>query len=204
MRKEIIYATLVVVALCAIAGLYNWTTYNSFVSKQVDAAQATSDLSTEFQRRGDLIPNMMKSAEASFKFQIKLTTGYAEAREGLSAANQTYQEAIKHPNDTASVNKAIQALDDAKQSWNVIVSSRSESVPQANLDQISELNNEMAALENVIAKKRQDYNKVVGDYNRMIMTFPSSWVASRYGFTEMEFFKAQPGTENAPIVNINI
>ena len=48
MRKEIIYATLVVVALCAIAGLYNWTTYNSFVSKQVDAAQATSDLSTEF------------------------------------------------------------------------------------------------------------------------------------------------------------
>ena len=187
----------------AMIGLTAWGTYNNLVSKQVEANQAIGDLNTELQRRFDLIPNMIKTAEASMKFQTNLVTGYAEAREGLSKSNKDYQDAIKNSSniDTA---KAMQSLDTAKANWAIIVNSRTESVPQAQLDQISELNNEMSALENVIAYKRQKYNAVVGEYNKIVVRFPSSSFASYWRFTQMKFFEAQKGAEKMPVVNFNI
>ncbi len=201
--EKTIWIVLGAIAVLAIFGLMAYGTYSSLVSKQVDAEKAIGDLHTEFQRRADLLPNMMKSAEASMKFQKELIVGYAEAREGLRQANDKYQEALKNPKNPDSAALAMKALGDAKASW-LVINARTESVPQANLDQITQLNNEMAALENVIAKKRQDYNTVVSGYNKMVRIPPSSWFASFWDFKEMKFFEAQQGAEKMPEMKLNI
>lgn len=189
--------------LAILIGLMAYSTYSSLVSKQVDGERAIGDINAQFQRRANLLPNMMKSAEASMKFQEKLIVGYAEAREGLKQANESYQKALQDPKNPESAAIASQALTQAKESW-LVINARTESVPQANLDQITELNNEMASLENVIAGKWQNYNAIASGYNKMLRIPPSSWFASFWGFKEMKFFEAQKGAEKIPEMKLNV
>lgn len=200
---KLIWAVIGIVAVLGIIGLMAYRTFSSLTSQQVDGERAIGDLHTEFQRRADLLPNMMKSAEASMKFQKSLIVGYAEAREGLKQANDKYQEALKDSKNPESAAMAMQALSDAKESW-LVINARTESVPQANLDQITQLNNEMAALENVIAKKRQDYNAIAAGYNKMLRIPPSSWFAGFWDFKEMKFFEASKGAEKMPEMKLDI
>lgn len=205
---KIILGILAVVALFGgIFALIAYSTYSSLVSQQVDVDKSWSDVGTQYQRRADVIPRMVKIAEASMKFQTKLTIEYAQARKGLDVAGQMYRDAIANAKTPEDIEKAEAMWKDAQAQMNSVqfmINAVSESVPQANLEQMTELNNEMSAIENVISGKRQTYNNVVARYNKNVLIPPSSWFASYWGFETKQLFQAQKGAENAPNVDFNI
>jgi LemA protein len=200
---------LALVAIAAIFGMMLYGMYSNLVVKQSEAQTAWSNVETQYQRRADLIPRMVNVANASMQFQTKLTTEYAKEREGLGASERMYREALDKVkmNDPKSIENAEAAWRDVQSKWNNVgltINARTESVPQAQLDQLTELNNEMAALESVISGKRELYNNAVMNYNNYLRIPPASWFANGWGFDRMEQFKAQVGAENAPLVNLNI
>lgn len=202
--KPIVIGIAVVAVLAVLGALYIAATYNGMLSDEIDVERAWSDVETEYQRQHEVIPNMITTAEASMKFQVKLTSGYAEAREDLKAANQLYNEAYNDPNGMDSVQKMDRALKEAQSSFKFLVNARSESVPEANVDQLTELNNEMSAIQNVIANQRQEYNQAVAKYNKKILRFPNFFFASMFGFEEKPLFEAEKGIEKMPEVEIEI
>jgi len=195
------------IILVALVGMIAYGTYSSLVYQQIDAEKALSNIDTQYQRRADLIPRMVKVAETSMKFQLKLTSEYAKAREGFDASETAYKDALKNSKDVGAGTRIDQAWQNVQDNWKAVemtINARSESVPQANLDQLTELNNEMAAIENVISGKRQAYNEVVASYNKVVRIPPSSWFASYWNFDEMNMFEAKKGAENAPDVDMNL
>lgn len=202
--KPLMIGILTVAVLVVLGALYCAGTYNSMLSHEIDVERSWSDVETEYQRQHEIIPNMIKTAEASMKFQTKLPVEHAEAREGLLTANEAYNEAYNDPDSMASVQKMDEALKEAQNSFEIFVNARSEAVPQANVDQLTELNNEMAAVQNVITHKRQEYNQEVAEYNKKILRFPNFFLASMFGFEEKPLFEAEQGIEKMPEVEIEL
>lgn len=202
--KPLMIGILTVAVLVVLGALYCAGTYNSMLSHEIDVERSWSDVETEYQRQHEIIPNMIKTAEASMKFQTKLPVEHAEAREDLLTANEAYNEAYNDPDSMASVQKMDEALKEAQNSFEIFVNARSEAVPQANVNQLTELNNEMAAVQNVITHKRQEYNQEVAEYNKKILRFPNFFLASMFGFEEKPLFEAEQGIEKMPEVEIEL
>jgi LemA protein len=188
-------------ALVLLIGATAWSTHNGLETKHLDAEKAHSNIDKELQRQYELIPNMVTVAETSIKFQEQLPVGYAQAREGLKNANESYQQAIANSSNVDTA-KAMRALNDAQTSFTVIA--RSEAIPKADTTQLTELNNEMTALQNVISYQRGLYNDAVESYNRMLVVWPSSWFAGMWGYEKMDFFQAETAAQKMPSAKMNI
>lgn len=196
---------LVLAGLVAFCGLYAWSTYNGLVDDEIEINTARSNVDTQLQKRADVIPALVSTTQTSLDFQLRLVKDYAQAREGLMQANADYEEAMAN-NDTDG---AVKALAAAQKNFNNIntmleVQARTESVPQADLSSVKQLNNEISSLSNSVSYKWEQYNIKVEDFNKRCSRFPSSMIASHYGFEKKEFFKAQPGAENMPSTNMTL
>lgn len=184
-----------------LGGMMAWNVHNALIEKQEDMKLANNNLNTELQNRKELIPSMISVAEASLKAQKEIPIEYAQAREGLLAANADYQAATADKNNTDTV-KALEAYASAKSNY-AALNIRAESVPEFKTDQLTELNNQMAAMQNAITYQRQNYNTAVREYNLIGQKFPGSMFAGMYGFEVQEGFKADAGAEKMPDVNIS-
>jgi LemA protein len=145
--------------------------YNDLTAKQQNVKGAWADVESQLQRRADLIPNIIKIAQ--------------------TAAVQE-QEVFG------------QAVIDAANSFGGTVGrllSLQENYPQLRSNELfMKAQDELSGTENRIATKREDYNKVVTDYNTTRNSFPAVLTASLMGFKEEPYFKAQEGAQNAPTV----
>lgn len=180
----------IILAVVVVLGGYVWTTYNSFVSLNTAVDGQWAQVETVYQRRFDLIPNLVAATQGAMKQEQKVFGDIAAARASYSGAKTVDAKAAAASQVESSVGTLI----------SVIV----ENYPQLNVSggAVSNLMVELAGSENRISTERQRFNDAVGAMNIKAQRFPSNIVASLFGFNTREFFKSVSGAEVAPKVNL--
>lgn len=182
MKKYIIGILVVVVIL----GSYFLMTYNSLVglSESVDVQWA--QVETQYQRRFDLIPNLVEAVKGFAKQEQTIFADIAEARTRYSGATSVSDK-------VSSANQVESAL------GRLLVIA--ENYPDLKSSQLfSDLNVGLEGAENRISVERRRFNDMVRDYNLSIKRFPSSLVASYFGFEDRDYFESADGSETVPAV----
>ena len=172
--------------------LFFWIigSYNGLVNKDVDVQKAWSNVETQYQRRSDLIVNIVKIAMKASKVENKILRDVIEARNN---ANSIKVDPSKLSEE--SINKFAMAQNQVKSSFNVVV----EQYPDLkSIPQFAKIQDEIAGTENRVGTSRTDFNAAVSDYNKSVRKFPSNIFAGIFGFQQKATFKADEGTDKAP------
>lgn len=184
MKFSLRYIVLIVVAFfILITGSY----YNSFVSQTNAIEGQWKQVEVQYQRRYDLIPNLVESAKGIQKQEQKVFGDLAQARANYAGAKTTDQRV-----------QAANQLEGSLARLLVIF----ENYPQLKSDQaVLKLQDELAGTENRIAVERRRYNETVQFYNTSVSTIPGKLFANIFGFLPKTYFQATSGSENAPKVS---
>ncbi len=181
--KKILIGVVIVVVL---AVLYGLATYNSLVTLNVSVDTQWKQVETDYQRRFDLIPNLVESVKGIMKQEQEVFTAIADARTKYSGATSPDEKA-----------KAAGQVESALGRLLVIT----ENYPQLKSSEtVVTFMSQLEGTENRISVERMRYNEYVKSYNLKVMRVPSSIVASMTGFEEREYFNAEVGADKAPEV----
>jgi len=183
MNKKILIGV-VVVTLLVIA--YIFSTYNSLVTLGLNADTQWKQVETNYQRRFDLIPNLVESVKGAMGQEKEVFTAIADARTKYSGATTANEKAVA----AGQVESALARLLVVVENYPVLKST----------DIVVTLMSQLEGTENRISVERMRFNDMVKAYNLKVMRFPSSIVASVFGFDEKAFFEAVKGAEVAPAV----
>ncbi len=188
--------TLIVVGVIVlILGFTGCGGYNGMVSKDQDVKNAWAKVQSQYQRRLDLIPNLVNTVKGYADFEKSTLTAVIEARASATKltvnADDLSPEKIKQ--FQASQGQLSQAL------GRLMVVSEQYPDLKAN-DQFLSLQAELAGTENRISTARNDFNDAVKIYNTAIRTFPAVLFSGMFGFKEKGFFEAEAAAEKAPSV----
>jgi len=172
--------------------------YNSMVEKDEGAAKAWADVEAQYQRRSDLIPNLVSTVRGYADFEQETLTQVIEARAKATSiqvdANNLTPEAINQ------FQEAQAGLTGALSRLLVTV----ERYPDLKANQnFLELQAQLEGTENRITVARNRFNESIGDYNAYIRKFPRVFYASWFGFEKKGYFEAAAGTEVAPQVSFD-
>ncbi len=181
--KKILIGILIVVVLLV---LYGFSTYNSLIALNVNADAQWKQVETLYQRRFDLIPNLVESVKGIMKQEQEVFTAIANARTKYSGASSADEKA-----------KAAGQVESALGRLLVIT----ENYPQLkSSDTVQTLMSQLEGSENRINVERMRFNDSVKSYNLKVMRIPSSIIANITGFNERAYFEAVKGSEIAPAV----
>ena len=165
------------------------------VQKREAVNSAWSNVESAYQRRADLVPNLVNTVKGAANFEQSTLTAVVEAR-----ANAT---SIKiDPNDLNEENIAkFQAAQDALKGSLSRLLATVENYPDLKATQnFQELQAQLEGTENRINTERNRFNETVQDYNSYIAMFPQVFIARMFGFAPKAYFKAAAGSEKAPEV----
>ena len=168
------------------------------VQKDEEASKAWANVENAYQRRMDLIPNLVKSVEGAANFEKGTLTEVIEARAKATSVqidpNNLTEESI------AKFQAAQDQLSSALSRLMVVV----ERYPELKANQnFLELQAQLEGTENRIAVERGKFNDTVNDYNNYIRRFPNNIVAGLFNFDKKGYFKAAEGADKAPDVEFN-
>jgi LemA protein len=182
----------ILLAAIVLLGFWLYSGYNRLVTQHENVDTQWSIVETQYQRRADLVPNLVNTVKGAANFEQSTFTA-------VTAARSQWQQAAQ-ANDRTGEIRAAQQFDSALSRLLVTV----EAYPQLQATQaFRDLMVQLEGTENRINVARIDYNNSVRDYNLAVRRFPSNIVASLFGYEGEEFFSAQPGAENAPAVNFD-
>ncbi|MDL2230688.1 LemA family protein [Alistipes sp. OttesenSCG-928-L06] len=183
---------LVVVVVIVIAAV---SAYNGLVTKQESVNTAWSNVETQYQRRADLIPNLVNTVKGYASHEQQTFTEVTAAR--ARATQMTVDAENLTPEALAEYNQAQGELGSAIGRLLMI----QENYPELKANQnFLELQSQLEGTENRINVARRDFNEVARDYNTTIRRFPRNIVASMFGFDPKPYFEAAEGAETAPVV----
>lgn len=173
--------------------------YNTLVQLDENVSQAWSQVENQYQRRADLIPNLVKTVQGYADFEKGVLTEVTEMRSRVGQMKLTADD-LSDETKFQQFQKAQDELSGALSRLLVVV----ENYPQlkANENFLS-LQTQLEGTENRIAVERKKFNEVVQEYNTKIRSFPTLITAKIFGFKEKQYFKSQPGSEKAPDVNFD-
>ncbi|AUP78656.1 LemA family protein [Flavivirga eckloniae] len=186
----------IVIGILAI-GLYSWGKgfNNTAVEYEADAKTAWSNVESAYQRRADLIPNLVSTVKGYAAHEKETLEGVIKARS--EATKTTINVNDLSPEKIAQFQKAQQGLSGALSKLLLTV----ERYPELKADKsFLELQSQLEGTENRINVERNRYNSTVNIYDKYIKKFPGKILASLFGFEEMPRYKSAPGSENAPKV----
>jgi LemA protein len=165
-----------------------WSYYNSFVTKEQHVDAQWSQVETQYQRRFDLIPNLVGATKGALKQEQRIFSQIAEARTRYAGATTTEQKV-----------RAANQVESALARLLVIV----ENYPQLrSMEVIQNLMIQLEGTENRIAVERRRYNEAVREFNVAIKRFPAAFFANIFGFDEKPYFKSVAGAAEAPQVDL--
>ena len=172
--------------------------YNTMVQKDEEASKAWANVENAYQRRMDLIPNLVKTVQGAADYEKGTLTDVIEARAKATSVqidpNNLTEEAI------AKFQAAQDQLSSALSRLMVVV----ERYPELKANQnFLELQAQLEGTENRIAVERGKFNETVNDYNSYIRKFPNNIVAGLFNFDKKGYFKATEGADKAPDVEFN-
>ena len=183
------------IGVVAVVAIFFYVTYNGFVNKEEGVNAAWSNVETQYQRRSDLIPNLVNTVKGYAAHESQTLGEGTEARAkatsiNLSAGELTPERLAQFQQAQADVRSALGRL--------IAVA---ESYPDLKANQnFIELQSQLEGTENRIAVARKDFNDAARKYNVAVRRFPSNLVAALFGFDQKPYFEAAEGTETAPQV----
>lgn len=185
-------------AVVAVIVLMAISAYNGMVSSQEKATQTWADLQATYQRRADLIPNLVNTVKAYAKHEKETFEAVVNARAKATQMNIDISNAT--PEQIKQFQDAQGELSSALNKLMAIT----ENYPELKANEnFMALQDQLEGSENRINEARQKYNKAVTDYNTSIRSFPKSLFAGVFGFKTMDKFEAEAAAQKAPTVNFD-
>ena len=194
MKKKglIILAVIVVVVLV----VFSWfkSTYNGMVTANEAVQAQLANIENQYQRRADLIPNLVATVKGYAQHEESTLTQVVEAR---AKATQTQLNI----DDAAAMSKYMEAQGELSSALSRLMAI-SENYPDLKANQnFLDLQTQLEGTENRIATERRKYNESARQFNTMIKMFPRNMVAGMFGFAPLSYFEAEEGAQQAPQVS---
>jgi LemA protein len=187
-----------IIALVALHGLTGCSTYNRLVALEQEVNKKWADVQSVYQRRADLIPNLVNTVQGAANFEKSTLTEVTNAR---ASVGRVQLDPNKAPTDAKQLEEFQQAqgqLSNALSRLLVV----SENYPQLRATEgFQNLQAQLEGTENRISVERNNFNSAVQQYNTALSTFPTNMLNKMFGFQPKPFFTAQAGAEKAPTVN---
>ena len=191
MKKGLI----VIIALFVLTALWGVRIYNGLVSKQEAVEKAVGNVQTAYQKRADLIPNLVATVKNYAEYEAGTLTAVVEARAKATATT------LDASNLTEENLKAFQAAQDEMSSALSRLLVTVEQYPDLKANQnYLDLQSQLESCENSIANARREFNDTARDYNTTVRRFPNSIIAGMFGFDKKPYFEASEGADKAPDV----
>jgi LemA protein len=183
-----------------VGGLALGGMYNRLVKLQQAVDQSWAQVQNVYQRRADLIPNLVNTVQGAANFEKSTLVEVTNAR---ASVGRVQLDPSKAPTDAAQLQQfqAAQGQLSSALSRLLVVT---ENYPELKANQnFLSLQAQLEGSENRISVERGNFNTAVQNYNTAVRSFPANFVAGMFGFTARPFFNAQPGADKAPTVNFN-
>ena len=183
------------IGVVAVVAIFFYATYNGFVNREEGLKSAWSNVETQYQRRADLIPNLVNTVKGYAAHETQTLNEVTEARAratsiNLSADDLTPERLAQFQRAQAEVRSALGRL--------IAVS---ESYPDLKANQnFLEWQAQLEGTENRIAVARKDFNAAAQQYNVSVRRFPANLVARMFGFGQKPYFESAEGAAAAPQV----
>lgn len=177
----IVGISIAVVVLLVIMWVFG--TYNSLVALDENLNQKWGNVQTAYQRRADLVPNLVATVQTSAEFEKDLQTQIAGLRSGIVNAQTPGEMEVIGRGINSALTFAFEAYPNIKTT-----------------DQFQQLGSQLEGTENRIKVERDNYNEAIKGYNIKVRKFPGNMIAGMFGFELKESFSAAEGAEQAPNV----
>jgi LemA protein len=178
----------IVLGVAVVVVLWGFMSYNGFVTLNEQINGQWAQVETQYQRRLDLIPNLVASVQGIMKQEQTIFGELAAARSHYAGATTVNDKAAAASEVEGSLGRLLVIM---------------ENYPQLQSSQtVQTLMSQLEGTENRVSVERQRYNDVVRAYNTKVQTAPSSLIAKLFGFSTHTYFEAASGAENAPKVNL--
>jgi len=198
-HEKIWAATFVIFCLVILVGLAINATFNNLVDKDTNIEKMKSNLDTQYQRRADLIPNLVETVQGAAKFEKSTQTEIA----GLRSQAISGQEMMSKAKTVEEVQAANGEISSVLSRLMVVV----EAYPTLQSNQnFRDLQSQLEGTENRITYARTEYNEAVTDYKKTVRSSPTMFIAGFFGFSADKWgmYEADKGASVSPKVKINI
>lgn len=186
------------VLVVIIIGFVLWgvSIYNSLITLEEGVNQSWAQVESQYQRRADLVPNLVNTVKGVAEFERETFTAVTEARARVNQINVT-PEMLENPNAFQQFQSAQGELGNALSRLLVTV----ENYPQLKANEnFLQLQAQLEGTENRIAVERMKFNQAVQGYNTRIRRFPANFIAGITGFNQKQYFQAAEGADEVPRV----
>ena len=191
MKKGLI----VIIVLLVLAVIWGVGIYNGLVSKQEAVEKAVGNVQTAYQKRADLIPNLVATVKNYAEYEAGTLTAVVEARAKATSVT------LDANNLTEENLKAFQSAQDQMSSALSRLLVTVEQYPDLKANQnYLDLQSQLEGCENSIANARREFNETARDYNTAVRRFPGNIIAGMFGFDKKPYFEASEGADKAPDV----
>jgi len=195
MKKVKHLGLIIAVAVCAIIAIWTVSGYNGLVSMEEKVGNSWADVETQYQRRADLIPNLVNTVKGYAKHEQTTLESVVKAR------SEATQVKVDPENLTAEKMAEYQKAQDGVSSALGRLLMVAENYPDLKANEnFLNLQAQLEGTENRISVARRDFNKVAKEYNTSIRRFPRNILAGLFGFEKKSYFEASEGAEKAPEV----
>lgn len=174
--------------------------YNRLVTLEQTVNKKWADVQSVYQRRADLIPNLVSTVAGAANFEKSTLTEVTNAR---ASVGQVKLDPSKAPTDAAQLEKFQQAQGQLSTALSRLLLV-TENYPQLRATEaFQNLQAQLEGTENRISVERNNFNTAVQEYNTALLVFPTNMLNKMFGFQPRPFFSAQPETDKAPKVNFD-
>ena len=188
-------STIIIIAVAVLAVVWGITGYNGLVSMDEGVQTKWADVETQYQRRADLIPNLVNTVKGYAAHESETLQDVVEARAKATSVN--IDPTNMSAEQIANFQKAQDGVSSALGRLLVTV----EKYPDLKANEnFKELQAQLEGTENRISVARRDYNEAARKYNTSLRSFPKNILAGMFGFEKKSYFEAQEGSEQAPTV----
>ena len=188
-------STIIIIAVAALVAVWGISGYNGLVSMDEGVQNKWADVETQYQRRADLIPNLVNTVKGYATHESETLQAVVDARAKATSVN--IDPSNMSAEQIANFQKAQDGVSSALSRLLVTV----EKYPDLKANEnFKELQAQLEGTENRISVARRDYNESARKYNTTLRSFPKNILAGMFGFEKKAYFEAQEGSEQAPTV----
>lgn len=189
----------IAIGVAVLLALYGVSVNNSLVEQEENVNQAWAQVENQYQRRADLVPNLVNTVQGAADFEQETLTNVIEARSRATSINVDPSQ-LSNESTIRQFEQVQGQLGSALSRLLVSV----ERYPELTATQnFRDLQNQLEGTENRIATERMRFNQTAQEYNTSLRRFPTSMVAGLLGFERKYYFEATEGAENAPEVSFD-
>lgn len=186
---------IILAAILIIFGVWGCSSYNGVVKLDESVNKSLNNVNAEYQRRLDLVDNLVNTVKGAANFEKETLTQLTEARARAGSINLTADQLT--PENIAKFQAAQQQMTGALNRLLVTVEAYPDLKANANF---LKLQGQLEGIENDIRNARMNFNNAINSYNTKVRSFPMNLLAGMFGFSTKEGFKAEEGAEKAPKV----